>query len=517
MDSPISIPQTVASLRAGDLATIAVYFVLTAIFAVYWGRRNKDTEAYFLGGRSVPGWAVGLSLIGTSISSVSFLALPAAAFALDWRLMVPNYMTLVGGLVALLVFVPLYRAMSYTTAYEFLEARVGRFGRLYCAVIVIFLQLLRIGAVLYLVSVPVSLLLGVPIEWVIFLGGLFIMLYTVFGGIEVVIWTDVVQTIVLWGGAAIMFVFIVVELPEGMTQGFARAWEEGKFSHGELDWDMTRRTLWTMVIVGAFEAVGNNASNQTVVQRIIAAGSTKEARKAVWISMVLSIPTWVFFYLVGTSLWVLYTSLPDQTLAQMTPEEIVPYFTLNYLPVGLTGLIIAAIMAAAMSSLDSSINAISTIGTTDIVRRYLAKDRDEKVYLRWAKSLSAVAGLLMIGLAFLIYGLPRESIVDLLRSAGSVLGGVVAGIFLLAIFTKRVGARAILTALPFALAFNLYCVLGYSGVVPEAWRVPVHVYWVSFLTNVILIVLALLFSLRWPRQPETPSGPTVKAGVNSAA
>ena len=149
----------------------------------------------------MPGWAVGLSLIGTSISSISFIALPAAAFALDWRLLVADYAVIFGMLVAIAVFVPLFRSMKYTTAYEFLEARLGRFSRLYCAVTVMLFQLLRIGTVLFLVSVTVAVLMDVKLEYVIILGGLFILLYTVFGGIEVVIWTDVVQTIVLWGGA----------------------------------------------------------------------------------------------------------------------------------------------------------------------------------------------------------------------------------------------------------------------------------------------------------------------------
>ena len=511
-------------LQTADIVVIAVYFAAMAAFAVYFGRRNSDTEGYFLGGRHMPGWAVGLSLIGTSISSVSFLALPAAAFALDWRLLMANYPVIIGFTVAIIVFVPLFRALPYTTAYEFLEDRLGRFSRLYCAITFIMAQMLRLATVLFLVSVTVALLLDVDITWVIILGGLFILLYTVFGGIEVVIWTDVVQTIVLWGGAAVVLIFVGLQMPDGLMGGLGRAWEADKFSVGPMDWDMGRRTFWTMIFIGTFDAITNNASNQTVVQRYIAASSTREARKAVVWSM-LAIPTWTFFYLVGTALWALYTSidLPPDVLAQFekTPEQIVPYFTVHYLPTGLVGLIIAAIMAASMSSLDSSINAISTAGTTDIVRRYILKDGSQRAYLLWAKGISAFAGVAMIGIALLIANLDEvESIVDWTRQALAIFGGVVGGIFLLAIFVRRVGPRAMLTALPFALGVKAYYGVGLLGWYPEAWQLPIHTYWVGVVSNVTLMVLAYAFSFIWPSRrvtdPDDPPPPTVPAPGEAA-
>ncbi|MEM8738816.1 MAG: sodium/solute symporter [Planctomycetota bacterium] len=505
-----------AVLSAPDIAVIVIYFAAMAVFAFYWGRRNKNTEDYFLGGRSVPGWAVGLSLIGTSISSISFLALPAAAFALDWRLLVANYAVIIGFVVAIIVFVPLFRALPYTTAYEFLEDRLGRFSRLYCSITFMIFQLLRLGTVLFLVSVTISFLLDVPIHWVIILGGLFILLYTVFGGIEVVIWTDVVQTIVLWGGAVVVFIYVAIEMPDGIAAGLGRAHDAGKFSLGEFKWDMAERTFWTMLFIGAFDAIANNASNQTVVQRYIAASSTREARKAVGYSM-LAIPTWTFFYLVGTSLWALYTVLPDPALATMTPEEIVPYFTVNYLPVGVVGLIVAAVMAASMSSLDSSINAISTTATTDILRRYVIPKANERAFLFWAKGISAFTGATMIGIALVIATLERESIVDLTRQIASIFGGVVGGIFLLAIFVKRVGPKALLIALPIALSVKIYYAMGLADWYPESWRLPFHTYWVGVVSNTTLMVFAYAFSFIWPSHRITNRGKDAGSDAGTAA
>jgi SSS family solute:Na+ symporter len=507
--------QLAAMLSPIDIGVIIVYFAAMASFAFYWGRRNKDTEGYFLGGRNVPGWAVGLSLIGTSISSVSFLALPAAAFALDWRLLMANYPVVIGMVVAIIFFVPLFRALPYTTAYEFLEDRLGRFSRLYCSITFITAQMLRLGTVLYLVSLAIAVLLGVPAHWVIIFGGLFILLYTVFGGIEVVIWTDVVQTIVLWGGAFVVLIYAGMLMPDGLLGGWERAWDAGKFSVGRIDWDVTRaenwdrlfneRTFWTMVIIGTFDAIANNASNQTVVQRYMAASSTREARKAVVWSM-LAIPTWTFFYLVGTTLWAFYSSpdvlarIPTEILTSFeeTPERIVPYFTAEYLPAGLVGLIIAAVMAASMSSLDSSINAVSTAGTTDVMRRYLLKNASERSYLLVAKTISAIAGAGMIGIALMILNFEgKESIVDWTRQALAIFGGVVGGIFLLAIFVRRVGPSHMLAALPFALAIKAYVGIGLLNWIEEAWRLPIHNYWVGVVSNVTLMILAYLFSFLW--------------------
>ena len=177
----------------------------------------------------------------------------------------------------------------------------------------------------------------------------------------------------------------------------------------------------------------------------------------------------------------------------------VPYFTRHYVPVGLTGLIVAAIMAASMSSMDSSINAISTIATTDVIRRYTAPDASEKTYLLYAKIISAVAGAAMIGIALGIANLEMESVVDLTRQIASIFGGVVAGIFLLAIFVPRVGAKALLMALPVAVGVKLYYGMGLAGWIPESWQIPVHTYWIGVVSNVVLMVLAYAFSFVWPR------------------
>jgi SSS family solute:Na+ symporter len=491
-------------IRTGDLVAVVIYLTAMAALAVYVGRRNRDTEGYFLGGRSIPGWAIGLSLIGTTISSITFIALPAAAIALDWRLMVPNYTTLVGAILAIAIFIPLFRALPYTTAYEFLEKRVGRFARTYAASMVVVMQLLRVGAVLYLASVPISLILGVPIPWVIVFGGLFILLYSTIGGITAVIWTDVTQTIILWVGGVLVFIFAAMAMPDGLLAGWSIAWHADKFSVGEMDWDLARRTFWTMLLVGMFDAVGEYASNQNVVQRYMAARSTGEARKAVLLAAVLTIPTWIFFYLIGTTLWSLYEMVPDEIVASMTPEEIVPYFVMTQLPVGIAGIIVAAIMAAAMSTLDSSINAISSITVTDVVRRYLAKGRSERFYLVCAKAISVLVGLTMIGVALVVYALPRESIMDLLRLIGSIFGGVVPGIFFVAIFARRVGPFPILLAIPVGVGVKLYFALGVAGVIPAQFHMPIHGYVVGPLSNIALVVVALLLSFIWPRQPEDP-------------
>ncbi len=223
-----------ANFRTIDLAVIIVYLAAMGLMGLYFARKNNSTEQYFLGGRSFPGWAIGLSMVGTSISSMTFLAFPAAAYFLDWRQVVPNLMLPLVAVVAILVFIPLFRRGRTTSAFEYLEERFGPLVRIYGALSFMLLQLIRLGTILFLVSLPVAALLDVNIYWVIVLGGLFILFYTVLGGIEAVIWTDVIQTIVLLGGGIICLIDIVWVLPGGFGHIFEVGREHDKFGVGDI-------------------------------------------------------------------------------------------------------------------------------------------------------------------------------------------------------------------------------------------------------------------------------------------
>lgn len=486
---------TLASLHWVDVGVIVVYLLGVAALSVWCSTRNTSTEAYFLGNRSLPVWAVALSMVGTSISSVTFLALPAAAFALDWRMIVPNLMLPFVAVLAIVVFIPFFRRGRATTAFEYLEQRYGPIARLYGAASFIALQMIRLGAILYLVSLPVSFALGAPIPWVIVLGGLFVVLYTAFGGIEADVWTDVVQTIVLWLGGIVSMAVILFAMPDGLGDVFTIGVAHDKFHFGDFEFDLGRRTFWTMAILGLVSWLGGYVSDQTVVQRYLAVGSTRQARQAAAWTAVLSVPTWAFFFFIGSCLFAYYTVHPDPAVAGLEADQVFPHFLLTQVPTGLTGLIIAAVVAAAMSSLDSGINSISTVSISDILRRHLMPGRSDRFYLKLAKALSLTVGLMMIGAALVFHVIPQESIVNATLIVGSLFGGGLIGLYMLGFFTTRVTYRPAMIALGLAVLVNLYLMLNTAGWLPAAVELPIHAYWVGVLVNALFIAAA--YGLSW--------------------
>lgn len=275
------------------------------------------------------------------------------------------------------------------------------------------------------------------------------------GGIEGVIWTDVVQTFLLWGGGVLCLVLVVTKLPGGFGQVFEVGAANGKFHMGDMEFDLARRTFWTMLMLGLWDSVGNFSTSQHVVQRYIAAKSTREARKGAIVGALLSVPTWLFFFFIGTALWVYCHVNPDPQVAGMEADRVFPYFILHNFPVGVTGVVVAAIISAAMSSLDSSINGLSTVTVTNIMRKHLAPGRDERLYLRCARVVGCACGVIMILGALFFRMLPNnESVVNLQYIIFALFGGCVTSFFLLGFLTTRVHYASTMIALATSIVLN---------------------------------------------------------------
>lgn len=495
--------------RPLDIAVIILYLLGMAGLGIWFSRRNTTTEQYFLGGRAFPGWVIGISMLGTSISSVTFLAFPAAAYTLDWRQLVSNLMLPFVAVLAIIVFIPFFRRGNTTSAFEYLGDRFGPGVRLYGTLSFILLQLIRLGKVLFLVSIPVSLLTGFDIRLVIVFVGIFISLYTIAGGIGAVIWTDVVQSIVLWVGGIVCFVTVVWQLPGGVGQIFEVGSDNQKFDMGSLGFNLSERTFWTVALIGIVSWLTMYSSDQNVVQRYLAAKSLKEARKATTIYSAIAVPTWAFFFFLGTCVYVFYTVHPDEKVVGMEADAVFPYFILTQIPVGITGLVIAGVLAAAMSSLDSSINAISTVVTVDLMKPYFARNRSDRFYLRWARIVAIFASVLMVLGAILFSSIEKESMNDLSWIVASVFGGCLLGLFMTGFFTTRIGNRAALIGLCGAIVLNVYLGVNAAGWVPEQLSLPVHSYWTGILVNLAFILLAGLAAMICGRNDKDLSGLTV--------
>ena len=476
--------------RPVDIAVIILYLLGMAGLGLWFARRNKTTEEYFLGGRSFPGWVIGLSMLGTSISSVTFLAFPAAAYTLDWRQLVSNLTLPLVAVLAIVVFIPFFRRGKTTSAFEYLGDRFGPGARLYGTLSFILLQLIRLGKVLFLVSIPVSLLTGYDIRLVIVFVGIFISLYTIAGGIGAVIWTDVVQSIVLWLGGIVCFLTIVLKLPGGMEQIVEVGSLHGKFDVGSMGFNLSERTFWTVALLGIVSWLTMYSSDQNVVQRYLAAKSLKDARRATTIYSLVAVPTWAFFFLLGSCVFVFYQAHPSTTVDGLEADAVFPYFILTEMPVGITGLVIAGVLAAAMSSLDSSINAISTLVTVDVMKPYLAKGRSDRFYLRGARIVAVVASVLMVLGAILFSSIEKESMNDLSWIVASVFGGCLLGLFMVGFFTTRIDSCAAMTALVVAIVLNVWLGANAAGWLPERLTAGVHAYWTGILVNLAFVVIA---------------------------
>ncbi len=499
------------SLSFADSLALLGYLLVVMGIGLYFSKKNTSTEEYFVGGRSFSGWVIGLSLVGTSISSITFLAYPGDAYKTAWLRYLPNLMLPVAVFIAAYVFLPFFRRGNTITAYEYLEHRFGPSIRVYGAVTFIFGQLVRISLILYLLSLLIHELTGLSAEMSIILGGVFVAVYTIVGGIDAVIWTDVLQTIVLVLGGIVCLAVIVLSLPGGLEQIFSVASEHGKlafaeFKNGQLtpvDWrfSLQEKTGLMMLILGLTAWLTEYSGNQNTVQRFCASKSDHEARKAMFVCAFSSLPIWAFYMFLGTALYVFFQVFPTETATEILngerkAEQILPYFINNYLPSGVAGIVIAAALAAAMSSLDSSINAISTVSIVDIYRRFSTTEKTDKHYLKVARLIATLTSVLMIFGAIVLMDAQTKTLQDTATILVSLVSGGILGIYLLGFFTLKGDARAVWVGLLCTALFTLWTVLAKKGLLPDGWSMPFDLYYTAIIGNLIMF-FGTFFISQW--------------------
>ncbi|MDY0033298.1 MAG: sodium/solute symporter [FCB group bacterium] len=490
-----------------DMLVLVIYFVAMAAMGPYFARKNKTTENYFLGGRSFPGWLIGLSMFATSISSITFVAYPADAYKTAYLRFLPCLMLPLGIFLASKIFLPFYRRAHITSAFEYLEVRFGSGTRAYAATAFVIGQVTRLGMILYLVSMLVQEMTGLNAYYSILLGGVITSFYTITGGIEAVIWTDFFQSFLLWFGGFAILVIIIMNVDGGLSTIISVAAADGKFMLGDLDtatgelvraprgFSLVDKTVLMMLLVGLTNWLTEYSSNQNVIQKYVATKDPKNATQAIWICCLCSVPTWAFFMFLGTALYVYFKLNPDPSALAMLDgtaraDSIVPYFVIQKMPVGLSGLVIAGVLAAAMSSLSSSINAISAVTIVDIYKRHVAKDKSEQHYMRAARVVSLVASVLMLGFAIVLLSATDKTLQDTATKLAAILGGGLLGLYFLGFLTRRGDGRAVGVAIVCTLAFSLWLALVEMKVIEGV--VPFETYYGGLVANLIMFVVAYL-------------------------
>ncbi len=492
------------NLHPVDSGIILVYMAGMAAMGFWLLRRNTSTEEYFVGGRKASALLVGLSMVGTSISTITFLSYPADSFKTNWLKLAPMLMLPVAVFVASHVFLKFYRRSKVSSAYQYLEYRFGPSVRVYGSTVFIAAQLVRISSAMYLLAELVQPLTGLDPLWAIILGTIFVGLYTVTGGIDAVMWTDAIQTVILLFGGIFCVVFILHQLPGGLEQVFSVAAENNKFAFAEVgketDFGFTlrHRTLTMMFILGLSNFLASWSQDQNLVQRYCAARSLKSARKAMYINAAVCIPMWTFFYFLGTCLFVYFRQYPvdisqavlnDQMLngEVVNAEKVFPWFIVNRLPVGIVGLVISAVLAAAMSSIDSGLNAISTVSTVDIYRRHLVKGKSDRHYLFFARSVAVFASVVMIFGALGITYADTTTLQHITFRMVALFSGGIAGVYFMGFFTKRGDERSIWIAIACTVIFTAS-----MWIFEKQLKDYFDLYYVGMIGNLVMFVVAFI-------------------------
>jgi len=427
-----------------NYAVLGVYLAVLVAMGIWFSRRERTTDDFFKAGGRAPWWAAGLSIFGTQLSAITFMAIPAKTFATDWRYLWLNVAIVLVAPFIIYLILPFFRRLNVTTAYEYLERRFNLAARLIGSVMFMTLHLGRIGIILFLPSIALSVVTGINVETCILMMGLLSITYTVLGGIEAVIWTDVLQVIVLLSGALVCLGTIVFTLPEGPGELVRLAGEAGKLEAFDFRVDLTAPTFWVVLVGGLSAVFISYGSDQTVIQRYLTTRDEASAARGIWTNAVLTIPATLLFFGVGTALYVFYASRPG--LLNPTIENadaIFPWYIVTRLPAGVAGLLIAGVFAAAMSSLDSSMNSVATAATTDWYGRFRRGTSDRR-RLRVARAVTVVVGLGGTAFALVMAGWEIKSLWDEFQRFIGLFAGGLGGLFLLGILTRRAhGAGAV--------------------------------------------------------------------------
>jgi len=466
---------------------LLVYFAGLVWMGVYFSKRQKSTEDYFKGGGRIPWWAAGLSIFGTVLSAISFMAIPAKTFATDWSYLMYNFSPFFIAPVIITLFLPFYHRLNITSAYEYLERRFNLTTRLLGSVSFMIYQLGRIAIILYLPAIALNVVTGFDILLCIAVMGLVSVVYTMMGGIEGVIWTDVVQVVVLMGGALVCVFLLLGNIDGGIAGVMDLAKAENKFNILDFTLDWKEPGFWVVLLGGIFSNIVFYGTDQTVVQRYITATDFKDAKKSVWTNAILVLPATLLFFGIGTLLFVYFKNAPEELQAGLEANDAVfPWYIVSHLPQGVSGLLIAGVFAASMSSLSSSMNSVATAYTTDFHQRFKWKGSGLKV----ARYSTLIVGILGTLFAMLMATSDIKSLWDeFLRVVGLITGGL-GGLFVLGMISKRANAKGALVGLAASVIIQFWV----------AATEPVHILLYTTTGFLSCLIVGYVSSLFFPKE-----------------
>ena len=465
-----------------DFIVLTIYFFLSMGVGgyFYFTGKSRDTEGYTAAGRSLPGIVVGLSILATYLSSISFLALPGNAYKGNWNSFVFSLSLPLAAWIAVKYFVPFYRSRGEVSAYHHLEARFGPWARLYTGIMYLLMQSVRMGSVTFLMALPLKELLGWDVATIIIITGVSVTLYSLVGGIVAVIWADAIQSVVLMGGALVCLALMLFRMPEGVDQMFAVAAEKDKFSLGSFGPSLMEKTFWVVLLYGVFINLNNFGIDQNFVQRYAASKSDKEATKSLWLGSLLYIPVSSVFFFIGTALFAFYQAnadqLPERYADPAMSDRVFPWFIVSQLPPGVTGLLIAAIECP-----------------------------DPVIFLEPLYVSTLIFGTVGTGIALVL--IRAEGILDTWWILQGIFAGGMLGLFLLGMVSRRAtNPAAIIGVLVglFVIAWmSTSPLLVDKGILPESLENPLDGNLTILFGTTTIILVGLMATQLLPNRPNS--------------
>jgi len=484
-----------------DWLVIVVYLAAMIGIGLYFYLREKrnSTENFFVGSRTIPFWAAGLSLYAVNTSSISFIAIPAKAFETNWQYLTNNLIAVLGLMFVAIWIVPLLRRLDLMSTFSYLETRFHPAIRMLASGLAIVMQIgSRMSVILFLPALAISTITGIDVVWSIWLMGGFTIIYTAMGGMKAVIWTDVVQVIVKMGGALFAILFIVWTLKGGFGEFTQIAMAESKTKLFDFSFDLTKATVWGFIFLVLFEVVLTFPKDQVLMQRVLSTKSDKEAGRSVWAFAAIMIPGGFIFYGIGTALFVYYKNNPERMNPLLPVDATFPLFIAAELPMGVTGLIIAGIFAAAMATLSGIMNSVATLITVDFYERF-AKDTSQKKGVFFAEIMTVVVGLVGIGAALVLSRFDIGSLFDVSIELAGLLGGGFAGAYTLGMFTRRANSQGVAIGIVAAIVLTFVA----------WWYDLVHPYFYLAISILVCVVVGYLASLCFPAPTRSLKGLTI--------
>ncbi|MBR3221145.1 MAG: sodium:solute symporter [Kiritimatiellae bacterium] len=419
-------------------ATIIIAYLLAMIgVGVWFMRRNKSADDYFRGGGRLPWWVVSVSIYATMFSSITFLSIPALVFHSDCRYFVAAFPILFLAPLVTRCYLPFFRKLNLTSAYEYLEVRFNLGCRLFASAAFVLFMIVRAAIVVYLPAIAISAVVDMDVNTAIAAVTFVTIVYCAIGGVEAVVWSDFIQSVILILSTVAIYLFLVLRTDGGVSGFLSMGMSSGKFRIFDFDWDWAQPVFWVVFLGGALETLASYTSDQCVVQRYMTTKDEAGAAKSIYLNSVLSLVNCFVFFTLGVALWTFYQSHADKIPTLEKQDQIFPWFIANELPVGFSGIVLAAVAAATMSTLSANLNSAATAVTTDFYKRLFggrcrcAMVREDGKILFCGKVVTIIVGLMGGVFAIVLANMDIGSIYDqFLRFLGVLTGGLASLFFM---------------------------------------------------------------------------------------